>query len=197
MLLLGKTTLGRLKASAGGMKFGDIAWGDFLARRLETDDRRIQLAPADFAEALPAALGAPLRGSAEFPLILISGGRRSASYNTWTHNIPRLMAKLEGNWATLNRRDAERIGVEDAATVRVTSRTGTLEIRAAVSDDIREGVVMIHQFWGHKYESGMRTSRSHPGENVNFLHDDGVRDRFTGMPVFNGTPCRVEAVEVR
>ncbi len=197
LLLLGKTTLGRLKASAGGMKFGDIAWGDFLARRLETDDRRIQLAPADFAEALPAALGAPLRGSAEFPLILISGGRRSASYNTWTHNIPRLMAKLEGNWATLNRRDAERIGVEDAATVRVTSRTGTLEIRAAVSDDIREGVVMIHQFWGHKYESGMRTSRSHPGENVNFLHDDGVRDRFTGMPVFNGTPCRVEAVEVR
>jgi formate dehydrogenase len=104
------------------------------------------------------------------------------------------MAKLNGNWATLSRVDAVRLGVEDGTTVRVVSRTGTLEIRAAVSDEIREGVVVIHQFWGHKFESGMKTSRSHPGENVNFLHDDCVRDGFTGMPVFNGTPCRVEAI---
>jgi anaerobic selenocysteine-containing dehydrogenase len=193
-LLLGKTTLSRLKKTAGGMKFGDIAWGDFTARRLETEDGRIQLAPTDFVEALPRALESPLRASAEFPLILISGGRRSASYNTWTHNIPKLMEKLNGNWATLSRVDAERLGVEDGTTVKVVSRTGTLEIRAVVSDEIREGVVMIHQFWGHKYESGMKTSRSHPGENVNFLHDDCVRDSFTGMPVFNGTPCRVEAI---
>jgi formate dehydrogenase len=193
-LLLGKTTLRRLKASPGGMKFGDIPWGEFLADRVATGDGRIQLAPPDLVEALPDALGSPLRPSAEFPLILISGGRRSASYNTWTHNIPKLMAKLEGNWATLSRPDAERLGVEDGAKVRVVSRTGTLEIRAAVSDEIREGVVMIHQFWGHTYESGMKTSQSCPGENVNRLHDDRVRDRFTGMPVFNGTPCRVEAI---
>ena len=104
------------------------------------------------------------------------------------------MEKLNGNWATLSRVDAERLGVEDGATVRVASHAVVLKIRAAVSDEIREGVVMIHQFWGHKYESGMKTSRSHPGENVNFLHDDCVRDSFTGMPVFNGTPCRVEAI---
>jgi formate dehydrogenase len=193
-LLLGKTTLSRLKKNAGGMKFGEIAWGEFTSRRLETGDGRIQLAPTDFVEALPKALGSPLRASLEFPLILISGGRRSASYNTWTHNIPKLMEKLNGNWATLSRVDAERLGVENGTSVRVVSRTGTLEIRAVVSDEIREGVVMIHQFWGHKYESGMKTSRSQPGENVNFLHDDCVRDRFTGMPVFNGTPCRVEAI---
>jgi hypothetical protein len=40
----------------------------------------------------------------------------------------------------------------------------------------------------------MQTSRKHPGVNVNFLHDDRVRDQFTGMPVFNGTPCRIEVV---
>jgi formate dehydrogenase len=73
-LLLGKTTLSRLKKNAGGMKFGDIAWGDFTARRLETGDGRIQLAPTDFVDALPKALESPLRASAEFPLILISGG---------------------------------------------------------------------------------------------------------------------------
>ena len=45
------------------------------------------------------------------------------------------------------------------------------------------------------YESGMRTSRTHPGINVNLLHDDRVRDTFTGMPVYNGTPCRIELLE--
>jgi hypothetical protein len=57
----------------------------------------------------------------------------------------------------------------------------------------------MHQFWGHTYESGMQTARRHPGVNVNFLHDDRVRDRFSGMPVYNGTPCRVEPMpaEVR
>ena len=61
-----------------------------------------------------------------------------------------------------------------------------------VSDEIAESVVMIHQFWGHRYESGMMTSRKYPGVNVNLLHDDRQRDAFTGMPTYNGTPCRVE-----
>lgn len=34
--------------------------------------------------------------------------------------------------------------------------------------------------------------RGRRGVNVNFLHDDRVRGRFCGMPVYNGTPCRVE-----
>jgi anaerobic selenocysteine-containing dehydrogenase len=126
--------------------------------------------------------------------MLISGGRRSASYNTWTHNIPALMRKLKGNWATLSRDDAERVGLREGMSIRIVSKTGSFEIPAVASQEIREGVVMIHQFWGHKYESGMQTSREYPGKNVNELHDDRVRDPFTGMPVFNGTPCRIETV---
>ena len=71
---------------------------------------------------------------------------------------------------------------------------GELEIEARLSPDIREGVISIHQFFGHKYETGTRASRRHPGVNVNLLHDDRVRDRFCGMPVYNGTPCRVTPV---
>ena len=194
-LLLGKTSLRRLMNANGGIKFGDIQWGEFLANGLYTDDRKIHLAPEDLVSALGSALDAPPLPTHEFPLLLISGGRRSASYNTWTHNIPDLMEKLKGNWATLNSADAGRLRVEDGATIRVLSRTGSLEIKAAVSDDIREGVVMIHQFWGHKYESGMLTSRKFPGVNVNLLHDDRQRDTFTGMPVYNGTPCRVEPLD--
>ncbi len=67
------------------------------------------------------------------------------------------------------------------------------EKRAQLSE-IREGVIAIHQFFGHRYQSGTRASRRFPGVNVNLLHDDRVRDRFCGMPVFNGTPCRVTPV---
>jgi hypothetical protein len=39
--------------------------------------------------------------------------RRSASYNAGMHDIPKWMAKLNGNWATLSRADAERLDVKD------------------------------------------------------------------------------------
>jgi len=191
-LLLGKMRLGRLKSLARGAKLGEIRWGDFLARGLRTADGRIDLAPPDLAAALPAALGHPPLPSDDFPLMLISGARRLASYNSWTHNIPALMEKLKGNWLTISPADATRLSVIDAGRVRVVSAVGAVEIAAVVSPDIRPGVVAIHQFWGHTYESGMRTSRRYPGVNVNTLHDDRVRDRFCGMPVFNGTPVRVE-----
>ncbi len=191
-LLFGKTSLRRLKRSRGGIKFADIKWGNFLATRLETADRKVHLAPAEFTDAVRAALEQPPLPTAELPLLLISGGRRAASFNSWTHNIPKLMEKLKGNHAVINPEDANKHGVADGELVRVTSASGTLEISAVVSADVRPGVVVIHQFWGHNYESGMMTSRQFPGVNVNFLHDDGVRDRFTGMPVFNGTPCRIE-----
>jgi len=121
--------------------------------------------------------------------VLIGGGRRAASYNSWTHNIPKLMEKMKGNFATLNAEDAQSLGISDGDRVRVVSSNGSLEIEAVTSPDIRPGVVMIHQFWGHNYESGMNTSRKYPGVNVNLVHDDQVRDQFTGMPVYNGTPC--------
>jgi formate dehydrogenase len=193
-LLLGKMSVGRLKRTEGGIKLGDIEWGKFLRTRLETRSKKIELAPEEFTEAAPAAFDSAPRMSAEFPLVLISGGRRAAAYNSWTHNIPKLMDKLKGNFATLNADDAKSLGISDGDRVRVVSSSGNIEIEAIASADIRPGVVMIHQFWGHNYESGMKTSRKYPGVNVNLLHDDQVRDRFTGMPVFNGTPCSVERV---
>ncbi len=194
-LLFGITSLGRLMRTEGGLKLGDIEWGKFLRTRLETKEKKIVLAADEFTEAAPAAFDSAPQVSTSFPLVLISGGRRAAAYNSWTHNIPKLMEKLKGNFATLNPQDAKSLGISDGDRVRVISPTGSVEIEAIASPDIRPGVVMIHQFWGHRYESGMKTSRKYPGVNVNLLHDDRVRDRFTGMPVYNGTPCRVERVD--
>lgn len=193
-LLLGKLDLGRLKRTPGGIKLGEVRYGELLGRGLHTPDRKLHLAPEEFVRALHEALRSPPDPTPDFPLLLISGARRAASFNSWTHNIPALMDKLKGNWATLSEADAARLGIAEGERVRVTSPTGSVEIEARVSPDVRPGVVAVQQFWGHTYESGMRVSRSHPGVNVNFLHDDRALDRFTGMPVFNGTRCRVERV---
>ena len=58
-LLLGKTTLRRLMNANGGIKFGDIQWGEFVANGLYTDDQKIHLAPEDLVSALGSALDAP------------------------------------------------------------------------------------------------------------------------------------------
>lgn len=52
----------------------------------------------------------------------------------------------------------------------------------------------MHQHWGHVYESGMTTAQKYPGVNVNHLHSDDVRDTFSGMPVYNGTPVAMELI---
>jgi anaerobic selenocysteine-containing dehydrogenase len=193
-LLLGKLSLRRLKRTPGGIKVGEIRFGEFLDHGLRTPDRKLELAPPDLVKALPGALAQPPPSNHDYPFLLISGARRLAGYNSWTHHIGPLAEKLAGNWATLNPLDAARIGVAEGERVRVESPVGAVEIEARLSSDIREGVIAIHQFFGHNYESGTRASRRFPGVNVNFLHDDRVRDPFCGMPLFNGTPCRVTRV---
>lgn len=193
-LLMGKTSLSRLEKTPGGIQLGEIEWGRFLRSKLATPDGRIALAPEDFVAALPAAWRDTPRASDAYPLLLISGARRAASYNTWTHNLPELAQKLGGNWATVSPSDAARLGIREGDAVRIVTESGELEIEARISPDLRAGVVSVHQFFGHVYDSGTRTSRATPGVNVNLVHDDRTLDRFTGMPVFNGRPCRVETL---
>lgn len=191
-LLLGKTRLKRLKQTPGGIKFGEIRWGEFLRSGLHTKDRRIHLAPEDILRALARAIAAPPLPNEQFPFLLVSGARRSASFNTWTHNIPALMEHLKGNWATVHPLDAQALGLVDGQKVRIITSVNSLEIELRSSSDIRPGVVSVQQFWGHVYGSGTMTSRKYPGVNVNILHDDCSLDEFTGMPIYNGRPCRIE-----
>ena len=191
-LLLGKTRLGKLQREETGMEMGELVFGEFFERSIRTADRRLHLAPAEFVAALRASVEAAPRSSPAYPFALISGARRLAGYNSWTHHIAPLAEKLGGNWATLNPDDAADLGVEEGDRVRVRSATGEIEIEARLSRDVRRGVVAVHQFFGHVYETGTEATRRYPGVNVNHLHDDRVRDRFSGMPVYNGTPCNVE-----
>jgi anaerobic selenocysteine-containing dehydrogenase len=192
-LLLGKNpSYGKLRRSARGAAGDAFEFGRFFQQSIRTKDRKIHLAPARFVSALEHALGAPPLPSEEHPFLLISGARRLASYNSWTHNIPELVEKLRGNWAELNDGDAERLGIAKGDRIRIRSEGGELVIEARPTREVRPGVVAVHQHWGHTYESGMTTARRYPGVNVNLAHSDAVRDPLSGMPVYNGTPVSIE-----
>jgi len=192
-LLFGKTpSYGALKRNPRGVDGHPLVLGRFFDGAIKTADCRIQLAPPAFVQGVEAALRASAETDAGYPFVLISGARRSASYNSWTHNIPALAEKLRGNWAMMNPEDAARLGITDGQTVRIRSASGAIEITMRHAPEVGLGVIAVHQHWGHTYESGMTTARKYPGVNVNHLHSDGVRDPFTGMPVFNGTPVAVD-----
>jgi len=191
-----KLSVKKLVMAESGIKVGEIEWGNFLKNGLLTQNKKIQLAPSKFVSRLKGVIVNPPLTSDQFPLMLISGGRRLATFNTWTKNMPSLSGKLKENYATINETDAKTYGIKDGEKIRISSKVCTIEINVSISDDIREGTIMVHQFWGHHYNSGQSLARKNPGVNVNLLHDDQERDWFTGMPVFNGTPCSIEAYPI-
>ncbi len=189
-------TLEEVMATPGGIEFPLPAQGEFYEHHLKTHDHRIQLAPDEFVSALDLALDTPTRLSAEYPLMLISGFRRLRSFNSWTHNMPSLTDKLDEPHAHLHPATAAGLNITDGAPVRLVTEAGAITLPARITDRIRPDSVAVPQFWGHTYPSGQLHARRRPGNNINRLHTTTDADQFTGMPVFNGRPCRVEPADV-
>lgn len=79
-----------------------------------------------------------------YPLILTTG--RSIWHwhtGTMTRRSGTLDREVRTGWVEINPKDADRLGVEDGETVKVSSRRGEIEIQARVTKDIKEGEVFI------------------------------------------------------
>ena len=78
----------------------------------------------------------------EYPLILTTA-RLEEHYNTGTmsRRSPTLSRQHPENFVDVHPNDAERYGIEDGDTVTLRSRRGEIDVRAQVTEDIKEGVV--------------------------------------------------------
>ncbi len=128
-----------------------------------------------------------------YPLRLI-GMREMRSENSWFHNV--MSDKRHQHAARLHPSDAAELGVEDGGLIRVTSKTGWIELPACLTDDIKPGVVAIPHGWGHKGTGGWRNANANPGANVNELASSAPEDLepLVGMSHLSGIPIKVEAV---
>ncbi|WP_309097569.1 molybdopterin oxidoreductase family protein [Streptomyces sp.] len=180
-------TLEKLLAHPHGIDLGPLR--PRLPQPLKTASGKVELLPGPIAADLPRLRAA----LAERPAGLVLVGRRHLrSNNSWMHNVPALTGGSNRCTLHIHPEDAERLGVEDGAPVRVRGAGGEVIAPAEVTDAIRRGVVSLPHGWGHdRPGTRLRHASTDPGVNVNQLLDGRLLDPLSGNAVLNGVPVDV------
>ena len=88
--------------------------------------------------------------------------------------------------------DGTAHGVTDGARVRVTSRVGSVEVEARLTDEVMQGVVSLPHGYGHQLPgTRMSGAAAVSGVSVNDLTDPDRLD-VSGNAALNGVPVTVE-----
>jgi anaerobic selenocysteine-containing dehydrogenase len=88
---------------------------------------------------------------------------------------------------SINPEDADRLGLADGQSVRVTTAAGSEVGELEISTRVRPGTVLIPHGFGLIYDGSVY------GLNVNRLTQGTHRDPL-GTPLHRYVPCRVEAL---
>ncbi len=182
-------SLEEVEATTSGMDFGPPEAGR-LPERLQTPDKRINAAPADFIadlERLLTSLTAPV--DARLRLI---GRRHVRSNNTWLHNAPRLVKGPDRCTLMIHPEDARARNLGDGSLAEVFSKSGSIQIKVEVTDDMMPGTVSVPHGWGHKLPGvSMQVALAHAGVSINDLTDETAIDPLSGNAALNGVPVEV------
>jgi anaerobic selenocysteine-containing dehydrogenase len=184
----------KLRSNPHGLVLAEHLRSGVLARKIRRPDKRARLDPPEIlaeAERLDSRNGQ----DPDLPLRLI-GLRELRSHNSWMHNAKLLMRGGRTHAARIHPDDAAACGVGDAERCRITSAHGSIEIEAAVTDEIKPGTIAVPHGWGHS--GGWRVASAAGGANVNLLSssDPGDLERLAGMAHLNGIPVRLEPAPV-
>jgi hypothetical protein len=180
-------TLDTLKAAPHGVDLGPLA--PRIPEVLRTASGKVELAPAALVDDVPRLIDSLGRPWDELVLI---GRRQLRSNNSWMHNLPALTGGTNRCTLQVHPDDAERLGLDDPAVVKGPG--GEVVVPVEVTDAIRPGVVCLPHGWGHDRPGlRLRVATSHPGVNVNQLHDGTLIDPLSGTSVLNGVPVQVSA----
>jgi anaerobic selenocysteine-containing dehydrogenase len=159
---------------------------------LRTASGKIELAPEPIVadlDRLRAAMARERNGG----MVLI-GRRQLRSNNSWMHNLPALVKGKESCTLHIHPDDAERLGLADGETARVSSAAGSLEAPVETTEDIMPGVISIPHGWGHGADGvRMGVASTHAGVNSNVLADESMVEPLSGNAVLNGIPVEVSA----
>jgi anaerobic selenocysteine-containing dehydrogenase len=185
-------TMERLEAAPHGIDLG--AMRPRLPDVLRTPSGRIELAPEEIVADIPR-LEAELDGARRNGHMVLIGRRQLRSNNSWMHNLPALVKGKDRCTLQVHPDDAERLGLLDGASARVSSASGELVAPVEVTEEIMPGVVSIPHGWGHDVDGvRMSVASEHAGVNSNLLAPVEV-DVPSGNAVLNGIEVEVSAVD--
>ena len=182
--------IAKLKACPQGVDLGPLR--SCMPERLFTSDKRIHLAPELLVHDLARLEAHFAAHTTSTEALLLIGRRQLRSNNSWMHNSYRLVKGRDRCTLMINSRDADARNIADGSMVEVRSRTGTVSLRAEVTEAIMPGVVSIPHGWGHDRE-GVRLSvaAQTPGASINDLTDHLFIDDISGNAAFSGVPVEV------
>jgi len=173
-----------------GIKLGDIEFGEAL-KKISTSSGKVDVAPQEFVAELQK-VSPPEKNPERFPLLLLTGERTPHTKTTNYRSVKRLLARQSGTFLRVNQRDAGAISISDGDLVEVSTQSGSAEVPAKVTTDIRPGVVSMPHGWGRKlFHPEIQADVELQGVSDNLLTDDVELDSLTGMPIYNAIPCSV------
>jgi anaerobic selenocysteine-containing dehydrogenase len=180
-----RLSLAKLRAAPHGIDLGPLE--PRLPRRLNTRDKKVDLAPA----ALVADLPRLERVQPASGLVMI-GRRHLRSNNSWLHNSERLVKGPVRCTVMMHPDDAAARGLADGATARVASEAGAIELPVEITDTMMPGVVSVPHGWGHG-RAGVRLAVASrvPGASINDVIDPARIDTLSGTSALSGQPVEV------
>lgn len=97
----------------------------------------------------------------QFPFILTTGRVRDQWHTmTKTGKVSRLMTHTPSPTLEINPIDAFKSGIQDGDIVNITSKNGSVRVKAKVSDTIRENVVFLPMHWGKQLENDLNRTNN-------------------------------------
>jgi anaerobic selenocysteine-containing dehydrogenase len=179
----------KLKAAPHGIDLGPLRPG--VEQKLFHRDKRIHLATPLVLGAIDALARELDTAPAQNGLVLI-GRRELRSNNSWMHNVPALVSGRERCVLYVHPDDAARHGVRDGEVAVLESRVHRGEVRVAVTDEMRPGVVSLPHGWGHADSAPwQKVAGDRPGVSINDWIDDTVVEPIIGQSILNGVPVRL------
>lgn len=159
--------------------------------RIRTADGRINLVMPELLDELDAVIAErPGDPDPDFPLVLSAGERRAFTANTIMRD-PSWRKKDAAGALRVSPGDAERIGLVDGGTGRLTTKRGSAVVTVEVSDTMLIGHVSLPNGHGVDYP-GADVGREVVGVMANDLTCTEDRDRFVGTPWHKSVPARLE-----
>ena len=190
---LGDLSIKKLKKHPHGLLLGDRMPVGVLPKRLLHDDKRLHLFCDEIASEIER-LDKSVTPDEAYPFRMF-GRRESRKLNFWMKNAAKLRVGERGPICIVNPEDAKWLGLSEGELGRISSRTGTIEARFEISDDVIPGSVCVPHGWSTftaKEELGPRVEHF----NVNDVTSANPQtlEPLSGTAVLNGVRVHIEAV---
>ncbi|MEM7336994.1 MAG: molybdopterin-dependent oxidoreductase [Actinomycetota bacterium] len=160
---------------------------------MKTPDQKIHMEIPEMLADLAALDDQPATyADAEFPFILAAGERRAFTANTVVRDPAWRKTDADGA-LRMNPLDADELGLDTGARVRVVTRAGAAETTVETTDTLQRRHITLPNGMGLDYPTDDNEAKA-AGVSPNELTWAGWKDSYAGTPWHKHVPARVEPI---